>query len=222
MPTMTDRGANARSLLSDAEWAAVDAIRAGLTLRAAADAHSIDEIIFRRTLSTAADKLRMVSSLRDEAATPTDDARLHVPHMEPCPYCEFLGGQVRSGSGPPAVLHEDPDVCVFLAPTPLGGMPGHTLVTTRRHVETIFDLTDDEACAVGVAVARTARMLRTALDPEGLLISQHNGVAAFQSVPHIHYHVIPKVAGPFPPTEAPAYVPADARMILADEIRQHW
>ncbi len=39
------------------------------------------------------------------------------------------------------------------------------------------------------------------------IVQQNNGAAAFQTVPHIHYHVIPKTAGPFPPVEPPAVIP---------------
>jgi histidine triad (HIT) family protein len=95
-------------------------------------------------------------------------------------------------------------------------------VTTKRHVETIFDLTQAEASTLGAAIARTAQMLRVALDPDGVLVQQNNGVAAFQTVPHIHFHVIPKTAGPFPPIEPPALIPSDERAALADELRPHW
>ncbi|MEA3056086.1 MAG: histidine triad family protein [Actinomycetota bacterium] len=65
-------------------------------------------------------------------------------------------------------------------------------------------------------------MLRAALDPEGLLVQQNNGAAAFQTVPHIHFHVIPKTAGPFPPIEPSDLIPPDVRAALADELRTHW
>ncbi len=112
---------------------------------------------------------------------------------------------------------------VFLAPAALGGMPGHTLVTTRRHVETIFDLTPDEEAVLAHGVAKAARMLRAALDPDGLLIRQNNGIAAFQTVPHVHFHVIPKRADvPFPPQEQVLVIPSTERMHLAKPLRQHW
>lgn len=101
-------------------------------------------------------------------------------------------------------------------------MPGHTLVTTRRHVETIFDLSPQEAATLGVAVARTARMLGSALQPQGLLVQQNSGAAAFQTVPHIHFHVIPKVVGPFPPHDPPRMIPPEERATLAAALRSRW
>ena len=121
------------------------------------------------------------------------------------------------------MILEDDLLVVFLAPAPLGGMPGHTLVTTRRHVETIFDLTHDEEAAIGHAIARAARAVRSVLDPEGVLIQQHNGVAAFQTVPHLHVHVIPKRAdAPFPPLEAIPVTPSEERAQLAGMLRDRW
>jgi histidine triad (HIT) family protein len=147
---------------------------------------------------------------------------LIVPDRSPCPYCENYEGR-HGWHGPPATIFEDDIMVIFLAPAALGGMPGHTLVTTRRHVETICDLTPGEEAALGHGVARAARMLRAALDPDGLLIQQNNGVAAFQTVPHVHFHVIPKRADtPFPPHEQVPVIPAAERMRLARRLRQHW
>jgi diadenosine tetraphosphate (Ap4A) HIT family hydrolase len=214
--------------LTDDEWRALDAVRSGTSPAAAAGEMGIDERAYRRLVAVGADKLRIISSLAPSPDDPTSSSeasagpRLRVPALTPCPYCENFAGRFSPTSGAPAVIFEDGQVCVFLAPAALGGMAGHALVTTRRHVETVFDLTDDEARSLAVAVARTARMLRRAVDPEGLLIQQNNGVAAFQSVPHIHFHVIPKAAGPFPPLEPPTVIPADERATHAAELRRHW
>lgn len=145
-----------------------------------------------------------------------------IPERDPCPYCENFAGRY-AWHGPPAVVAEDDTIVVFLAPASLGGMEGHTLVTTRRHVETIFDLTPEEEVAIGRAVARAARAVRSAFDPDGVLIQQHNGVAAFQTVPHVHVHVIPKRHGvPFPPVEDVPVTPAAERADIARRLREYW
>ncbi|MBA3308560.1 MAG: HIT domain-containing protein, partial [Nocardioidaceae bacterium] len=89
------------------------------------------------------------------------------------------------------MVADDALTCVFLAPASLGGMEGHTLVVNRRHVETIFDLSREEEAALAHAVARAARAVRRAFEPDGILVEQRNGVAAGQTVPHVHAHVIP-------------------------------
>jgi histidine triad (HIT) family protein len=147
---------------------------------------------------------------------------LEIPQREPCPYCENFAGRF-AWHGPPASIAEGDQIFVFLAPASLGGMEGHTLVTTRRHVETILDLTADEETALMRAVANAARALTAALDPDGILVQQHNGTAAFQTVPHIHFHVVPKRAdSPFPPTHDVPVTPNEDRVLLAEVIRGHW
>lgn len=145
-----------------------------------------------------------------------------MPDYDPCPYCENFAGRYE-WHGPPAVVHEDEIISVFLTPRPMGGMPGHTLVTTRRHVPTVCDLNRVEEEAIGRAVGAAARMLRSVLDPDGVLVTNGNGVAAFQTVPHVHLHVIPKRADvQFPPADDPGIVPSEERHALAEVLRPHW
>ena len=193
--------------LTDQEWATVDAVR---------ESGALDPV-GRRLLSLAAEKLRIASL--EPGTLPVDE--FQVPTRSPCPSCENFAGRFAP-HGPPAVIAEDDLVFVFLAPAPMGGMPGHTLVATRRHVETIFDLTAEETAALGLAVVAAARAVRAALAPAGVLIQQNNGVAAFQTVPHIHVHVIPKIPGPFPPRQPPELMPSRERSELAKRLSRHW
>lgn len=70
--------------------------------------------------------------------------------------------------------------------------PGHTLVIPRRHVETIFELDDGLAAGLMQTAAQVARALRAVLSPAGLKLTQANGRAAGQEVPHLHLHLIPR------------------------------
>ncbi len=70
--------------------------------------------------------------------------------------------------------------------------PGHTLVIPRRHVETVVDLDDDLAAGLMQTAVRVARALRATLAPAGLKLTQANGRAAGQEVPHLHLHLIPR------------------------------
>jgi histidine triad (HIT) family protein len=121
------------------------------------------------------------------------------------------------------VIHEDDLIYVFLAPASLGGVEGHTLVATKRHVETIFDLNEEEEVALGRAVPRAARMLRAGFDLDGVLVQQHNGAAAFQTVPHVHWHVIPAREGfTWPPEREIPIRPWQDRAKEADRLRKLW
>ena len=67
---------------------------------------------------------------------------------------------------------------------------GHLLVEPMRHVPDLADLTNEEAAALGVLVARVSRELKARLQAEH--------VYAFvlgDAVPHLHVHVVPRYAG---------------------------
>lgn len=150
------------------------------------------------------------------------DVPIEMVERTPCPYCENFEGRYAS-HGPPAVVFENDVVYVFLAPSPLGGMPGHTLVIPKRHVETVLELSPDEEMALARAVFRAARAVNAAFDPDGIRIEQRNGRVAEQTVPHAHFHVIPRRAGtPYPPTTWLDVTPADERALLAQRLRTYW
>lgn len=143
---------------------------------------------------------------------------IELPQRDPCPYCENFAGRYGS-HGPPAVLHDDDRVHAFLNPASLGGMPGHVLVIPKRHVETIFDLREDEAAGLAALVLRVANAVRDELDPDGVLVLQRNGTASEQTVPHV-LHVIPQRRGaPFPPAEWIEVTPNEERQELAGRLR---
>ena len=148
---------------------------------------------------------------------------IEIPEREPCPYCENLAGRFSESAGSPPVVFEDAELMVFLAPAPLGGMPGHSLVIPKRHVVTIFDLTMEEEALLAHATATTARVVRDVLDPDGLVVLQRNGRAAEQTVAHVHFHVVPRRDGtPFPPTEWVDTMPHSDRMRWAELLRSAW
>ncbi|WP_394844784.1 HIT family protein [Pendulispora brunnea] len=71
---------------------------------------------------------------------------------------------------------------------------GHVLVLPKEAVETFYELSENGAFECMKTVKRVALALRTVLNPEGLFIGQFNGAAAGQTVPHLHFHVIPRWA----------------------------
>lgn len=72
---------------------------------------------------------------------------------------------------------------------------GHVLVIPKESAAEIFDLSADSAAASMRMTQRIAIAVRDALQPDGLFIGQFNGRAAGQTVPHVHFHVIPRWEG---------------------------
>lgn len=106
-----------------------------------------------------------------------------------CPFCLIIEGTDPDTK----VVFRDEIVTAFLPLTP--ATRGHTLVVPNRHVADLTDLTTGESRELGEAVHRTARAIRSAFAPEGLNVIQSTGEVATQSVPHVHFHVVPRWEG---------------------------
>ena len=76
--------------------------------------------------------------------------------------------------------------------------PGHTLIVTRRVTPDWFSATDDEQRAVLSLIAEVKQRLDNELAPDGYNVGFNAGVAAGQTVVHLHVHVIPRYAGDVP------------------------
>ncbi|MBK4735413.1 HIT family protein [Noviherbaspirillum pedocola] len=72
---------------------------------------------------------------------------------------------------------------------------GHVLIMPKEPAVEIFELSVEGAAACMRTTHRVARAVKAALNPPGVLIAQFNGRAAGQTVPHVHFHVIPRREG---------------------------
>jgi histidine triad (HIT) family protein len=108
--------------------------------------------------------------------------------MADCVFCKIMAKQI-----PATVVHEDEHTLAFMD---IGQVnPGHVLVALKKHVENIFALDEAQAAAVFGSVARVARAIRGAFEPQGLSVYQANGAAAGQTVYHLHIHLVPRYEG---------------------------
>lgn len=94
---------------------------------------------------------------------------------------------------PGGALYEDDLVYASHAQIRLGhdtAYLGYLMAETRRHVPGLAELTDEEAQALGLLVAKLSRALKAVLNAEH--------VYAFvlgDRVPHLHVHVVPRYPG---------------------------
>lgn len=143
---------------------------------------------------------------------------IEVPVREPCPFCTNI---------------EDPSRCAFIVRE--GGISsfvnprqyehGALLVIPDRHAPTLFELDSEEVSTLFLHARNIAGILRKAYDPIGLNLYTNNGIAAGQTVPHVHIHVVPRY-----PTSIPNQIfsehmfeniPVEKRFEIAEEIRQY-
>jgi len=75
---------------------------------------------------------------------------------------------------------------------------GHTLIIPRRHVESYFDLTNQERDDMNILMLRVYAKLKDELSPNGFNIGINEGFAAGQTVGHINMHLIPRFKGDVP------------------------
>lgn len=72
---------------------------------------------------------------------------------------------------------------------------GHTLIVPRRHVEGFFELELEEQLGVWELVAEVRGRLARDLSPDAFTVGINDGLAAGQTIPHAHVHVIPRHLG---------------------------
>jgi histidine triad (HIT) family protein len=65
----------------------------------------------------------------------------------------------------------------------------------KKHFTNIFDISDDEARALMVAIKNISIALKKSLGAQGINVLQNNERIAGQLVMHSHTHVIPRYAG---------------------------
>lgn len=105
----------------------------------------------------------------------------------PCPFCQPDLGRL---------VFETPLVRAVWDKYP--AVPGHLLLVPRRHVAMWSDLTAAERHALADAIADAQELLEARDSPDGFTIGINHGVAAGQTVPHLHIHVIPRHSGDVP------------------------
>ena len=78
--------------------------------------------------------------------------------------------------------------------------PGHTIIIARREVVRFQELTGPEKARLVVWLDWTQQHLNSALKPEpdAFTFGLNDGLAAGQTMPQLHFHVIPRYVGDVP------------------------
>ena len=93
---------------------------------------------------------------------------------------------------PAAIVFEDDQVIAFMDAGQVN--PGHVLVATRRQVETVMELEESEAAHLFAIATRIAKAVQAEFQPTGMTLLQTNKPYCWQTVPHVHVHVLPRQA----------------------------
>ena len=101
-----------------------------------------------------------------------------------CVFCRIIGGEEMVSP-----VHEDDRAIAFLDIQPMSR--GHTIIATKDHYETLFDLPEELAAHCLTVARRIAPGIQRAMDVQAINIFSANGSAGGQDVPHFHLHLIP-------------------------------
>lgn len=101
--------------------------------------------------------------------------------------------RIIAGQLPCAKVYEDEHVFAFMDAGQVN--PGHVIVATKKPFETIMDADEASACAMMAAAHRIARAVQAEFQPAGMTLLQANKPAGWQTVPHLHMHVLPRHEG---------------------------
>jgi bis(5'-adenosyl)-triphosphatase len=71
-------------------------------------------------------------------------------------------------------------------------VPGHVLVIPNRPVPRLTDLTTPELTSLIASVQNVGRVVERAYGGDALTVACQDGKAAGQSIPHVHFHVMPR------------------------------
>ena len=103
-----------------------------------------------------------------------------------CLFCGIAAGEVEA-----ALVLDEPHAIGFLDHRPL--FPGHCLLIPRGHHETLADLPPEQIGPYFAMLQRLAVAVPLAMEAKGTFVAANNIVS--QSVPHLHFHVVPRVKG---------------------------
>ncbi len=128
--------------------------------------------------------------------------------MEDCIFCKIITGEIPSFK-----VYEDEYTLAFLDINPVN--PGHTLVVPKKHLVNIEEADEETLCQLMKTVKKVGLSLKDNLGAAGYNLGVNNGPVAGQLVPHLHVHVIPRIANdglePWPPKK---YQVGEAEAVL--------
>ena len=97
--------------------------------------------------------------------------------------------RILRGELPAIKVYEDDQVLAFMDIMPQAD--GHTLVIPKTPAVTLLDLPADAAAYTIQVVQKVAKAIEVGLYAKGIVLMQLSGAAAGQTVPHVHFHLIP-------------------------------
>jgi histidine triad (HIT) family protein len=130
-----------------------------------------------------------------------------------CLFCKIIAGELPSQR-----IDEDERTVAFMDISP--ATRGHALVVPRNHAANLLEADPEDVAAVAVAAQRLAKRAVERLGADGVNLINSCGAAAWQTVFHLHMHVIPRYTDdPLKLPWVPAPSDADELAATAERLR---
>ena len=104
-------------------------------------------------------------------------------------YCAFCDSRVLETQ----VFYEGELVLALCTHKPV--LPGHCLIIPKRHVERFEELSSNEIVEIHQVIKKIDQVVMEKFHTVSYLLLQKNGKEAGQTVPHVHFHYMPRKEG---------------------------
>lgn len=106
--------------------------------------------------------------------------------MENCIFCKIVAGEIPSQK-----VYEDENTMAFLDIAPVNY--GHTLIIPKKHYKNLEEIDENTLVQVIKTVKKVGQAIKKGMDVKGYNVMENNDPVAGQVVPHIHFHIIPRL-----------------------------
>ena len=105
--------------------------------------------------------------------------------MDNCIFCKIIDGSI-----PSTVVYEDADFKAIMDISPAA--KGHVLILPKKHCADLLSIDPGVASKALILASKIANAQKKAFNCDGINLLQNSGEAAWQSVFHLHIHLIPR------------------------------
>ncbi|EGD44735.1 HIT family protein [Nocardioides luteus] len=102
-----------------------------------------------------------------------------------CLFCNIVAGNI-----PSTKVYEDDETYAFMDIAPAA--EGHTVVVPKTHTKDVLEADPAVYASTAKAAQAVARRAVDVLQADGVNVLNNCGPAAWQTVFHLHFHVIPR------------------------------
>ncbi len=112
--------------------------------------------------------------------------------MADCIFCMLANHEI-----PTNVVYEDDEMFCFKDVDPQA--PVHVLLIPKKHIECLDDLKEEDAPLVGRMMLKIQDIAKDLGLENGYRVVSNNGEDAFQTVKHLHFHILGQRKMTWPP-----------------------